>query len=116
MDELNARLDQIQAHINTASQVTNGLARTMSRLADLERALDKQLAGELDACTLARFSLTPTESRVASALFKGMTVKDYAFTAGIKVSTVRFHLKQIYSKTGAHRQPDLVRILLQNTL
>ena len=59
----------------------------------------------------ALFDLTPTEARVAALVAGGSTVKEAATRLSVKADTVRVHLKAVYSKTGAHRQADLARLL-----
>jgi DNA-binding CsgD family transcriptional regulator len=39
-------------------------------------------------------------------------VEAYAKEAGISINTARWHVKQIYAKTGVKRQTELIRILL----
>jgi len=88
-------------------------SRTLARTAGLDATLDRLLAGEVDASTLAKLSLTPTESRVAMALFKGQSVGAYAKEAGISINTVRWYVKQIHAKTGVRCQTELFRLLLK---
>jgi DNA-binding CsgD family transcriptional regulator len=57
------------------------------------------------------FGLTPAEAALAAALGEGLTLHDYAERHGVSVGTVRNQLKCIFSKTGATRQPELVRLL-----
>jgi DNA-binding NarL/FixJ family response regulator len=59
-----------------------------------------------------RFGTTPMESKVAHALARGAQVRSIAQDLGIAVQTVRGHLKQVFSKTGAHRQAEVVALLL----
>lgn len=85
--------------------------RIRQRIVDLEAALDRLLAGEIDAKTLAKLGLTPAETRLAIALFKGQSVEAYAKEASISVSTARWHVNQIYAKTGVKRQGELIQML-----
>jgi DNA-binding CsgD family transcriptional regulator len=85
-----------------------------ARTAKLEAVLDRLLAGEVDAATLARLSLTPTESQVAMALFKGQSVKEYAQATGISIGTARWYVKQIHAKTGVRSQTQLFQLLLKS--
>ena len=71
---------------------------------DGEVALSPSDIGEL-------FGLTPAEAALAAALGEGLTLHDYAERHGVSVGTVRNQLKCIFSKTGAARQPELVRLL-----
>ncbi|MDE0083078.1 MAG: helix-turn-helix transcriptional regulator [Gammaproteobacteria bacterium] len=60
----------------------------------------------------AALGLTPTEGRVAAQLAEGRTVGEIASATGRKVSTVRTHVRHIFSKHGITRQVDLVRLVL----
>ena len=60
------------------------------------------------------FGLTPTEARLLGSLATGSSVEDYAQQRGVSVGTARVQLKQIQSKTGQHRQSDLVRLVLSS--
>ncbi|WP_173054849.1 helix-turn-helix transcriptional regulator [Candidatus Nitrotoga sp. AM1P] len=56
------------------------------------------------------YGMTLAEARVAIDLIKGMAPKEIAYEAGVAISTVRSQMKAIFSKTGASRQADLMRI------
>ena len=56
--------------------------------------------------------LTPAESEVAVLLAQGMDVRDIAAATGRRVSTIRWHVKHIFSRHGISRQADLVRLVL----
>jgi DNA-binding CsgD family transcriptional regulator len=60
----------------------------------------------------ATFDLTPAEARVASLLVAGKSVKQVATDLAVSSSTVRTQLKNVFAKTGTHRQADLVRVLM----
>jgi len=55
--------------------------------------------------------LTPAETRLAIALFKGQSVEAYAKEAGVSINTARWHVKRIYAKTGVKRQTELIQML-----
>lgn len=57
------------------------------------------------------FELTPTEARIAAALASGMALKDAATLHGIRFSTARSHLENIFRKTGTRQQSQLVALL-----
>jgi DNA-binding CsgD family transcriptional regulator len=92
-------------HLQTA-------ARIRQRIVDLEATVDRLLVGEINTHTLAKLSLTPTETRLAIALFKGQSVEAYAKEAGVSINTARWHVKRIYAKTGVKRQTELIQMLL----
>lgn len=58
------------------------------------------------------YGFTPVEAEVAARIIKGMGVAEICGDLGITIHTVRGHLKQLFAKTGTHRQPDLIRVLL----
>ena len=60
------------------------------------------------------YGLTPAESRLASHLATGIGLLEAAKVLGISHNTARNQLKQVFAKTGTHRQADLVRLLLSN--
>jgi DNA-binding CsgD family transcriptional regulator len=93
-------------HLQTA-------ARIRQRIADLEATLHRLLVGEIDTKVLAKLLLTPAETQLAVALFKGQSVEAYAKEAGIRINTARWHVKQVYAKTGATRQTELIHMLLK---
>ena len=88
--------------------------RIQQRIADLEITLERLRLGEMDAKTLSSLGLTPAETRLAIALFKGQSVEAYAKEAGISINTARWHVKQIFAKTGVKRQSELIQTLLKH--
>lgn len=72
---------------------------------------------ELPADLIGRvFALSPTESRVATALFSGLTINEYASATGVTIGTARFQLKQVLAKTRASRQADLIRQICSSVI
>ena len=59
------------------------------------------------------FGLTPAESRLASLLAIGHSIDDVAKRLCISRETARNHLKAVFSKTGTHRQAELVSLIFQ---
>ena len=57
-------------------------------------------------------AFVPMEAEVASRIVKGMDLAEICDDLGITIHTVRGHLKRLFAKTGTHRQPDLIRVLL----
>lgn len=66
---------------------------------------------DLDALRLM-FSLTPSEARVALLLAEGRRRDEVARELGVSASTVAFHLRNLFLKTGVSRQSDLVALVL----
>jgi DNA-binding CsgD family transcriptional regulator len=56
------------------------------------------------------FGLTPAELRVLLAIVKVGGVPEASETLGVAETTVKTHLYRVFSKTGASRQADLVKL------
>ncbi|MGI9169225.1 MAG: hypothetical protein ACR2FH_03495, partial [Caulobacteraceae bacterium] len=59
-------------------------------------------------CLAAWFGLTPAEARLAAALADGRDLETYAASRNVTAGAIRFHLKNIYAKTGAASRARLV--------
>ncbi|HJQ61195.1 MAG TPA: helix-turn-helix transcriptional regulator [Vineibacter sp.] len=57
------------------------------------------------------YALTPTELRVLLAVVEIGGVPEVAEALGVGETTVRFHLRQLFDKTGTHRQAELVKLV-----
>jgi DNA-binding CsgD family transcriptional regulator len=55
--------------------------------------------------------LTEAEAKLAYFLVEGGTLAGYALITNLSRNTVRSYLKSVFSKTGATRQAELVRML-----
>ena len=64
------------------------------------------------AVAAAALGLTEMESRVAVLLADGMNVREVAAATGRGESTIRSHVKHLFTKHGLSRQADLVRLVL----
>jgi DNA-binding CsgD family transcriptional regulator/GAF domain-containing protein len=60
------------------------------------------------------FQLTPTETEVAMFVMDGQTLDETALALGVSRNTVRAHLRGVFAKTGATRQAQLVKTLLNS--
>lgn len=60
-----------------------------------------------------RFGLTPAELRVLSALGNGQSLKAIAKEQGVARSTIAFHVRNLFGKTGTSRQAELVALIFQ---
>jgi DNA-binding CsgD family transcriptional regulator len=58
------------------------------------------------------FGLTRAEAGIALALARGLTLAECATEARITTGTARRHLENIFRKTGARRQVEVVRLVL----
>jgi DNA-binding CsgD family transcriptional regulator len=56
------------------------------------------------------FGLTAAEARLAARLATGVTIETAADKLGVAKETARNQLKSIFSKTGVHRQAELVAL------
>src|SRR5690606_17971188 len=93
------------------------LATVAARLRQIERIRSSRSTyTPVDAALLSStFGLTPAETRVALALSEGTTPSEIAAGLNISRTTVAFHLRNIFQKTGSRRQAELVARLLQIT-
>ena len=64
------------------------------------------------ALAAAGLGLTRMEGRVAVLLAEGRSVREVAAATGRRESTIRWHLRHIFSKHGISRQAELVRLVL----
>jgi DNA-binding CsgD family transcriptional regulator/PAS domain-containing protein len=84
-----------------------------SRLAAALIVSDPEGAPMLDEDWLRqRYGLTPREASLARSLVDGLSLRGAAEANGVSYETARWYLKQVFQKTGASRQGDLVRLLL----
>ena len=58
------------------------------------------------------FGLTAAEALVSQALLQGATLHQIAEQRQVSLNTIRTLLARVLSKTGAHRQADLIRLLM----
>ena len=92
------------------------LATVDARLRQIERIRSARQAQDanLDAMALsARFGLTTTETRIAMALVDGTPPPLIARDFQVSRTTVAFHIRNIFHKTGTNRQAALVSVLLK---
>lgn len=59
----------------------------------------------------AHLQLTPSEFRVLLTLARISSVREVAETLHLSQATVKTHLHRIFTKTGARRQSDLIRLV-----
>jgi DNA-binding CsgD family transcriptional regulator len=87
--------------------------RLEKRFAKLKDTIDRYRHGSPEIETLAILNLSPAETRVALALFKGQTAAEYARLSGLSISTVKWYAQKVYQKAGVRRQADLIRLLIE---
>jgi DNA-binding CsgD family transcriptional regulator len=59
----------------------------------------------------ASFGFTPAEAKLAARISRGAALESVAESLGISKETGRNQLKSIFSKTGLHRQTELVAVI-----
>lgn len=59
------------------------------------------------------FQFSRAEARLAAKLQEGLSLSEYAERQGIALSTARTQLRALFTKTGTHRQGELVSLLLR---
>jgi DNA-binding CsgD family transcriptional regulator len=57
------------------------------------------------------YRLTPSELRVLLAIVEVGGAPEAAEALGIAETTIKFHLRRLFEKTGTHRQADLVKLV-----
>jgi DNA-binding CsgD family transcriptional regulator len=57
------------------------------------------------------YRLTPTELRILLAVVEVGGIPEVAEALGIGESTVKFHVRGLFEKTGTHRQADLLALV-----
>lgn len=78
---------------------------------------DPERQGQLPKEIVARlFDLTPTEAHIALALAEGWRTADIAHHLGVSITTVNFHLRNLFQKTDTHRQAELVALVLAGSM
>jgi DNA-binding CsgD family transcriptional regulator len=93
--------------LTAAARAATGIAyKAVAALFVRKVTLDNPV-GELVA---RHFELTPTELRVLRSIVEIGGVPETAAALGVAESTVKTHLHRVFSKTGASRQADLVKL------
>ena len=98
-------------HVNPVGRREKGVGAWP--VAALVLVVDPARGSGIDArVAAAALDLTEMESRVAVLLTQGMSVGEIAAATGRKESTIRSHVKHMFTKHGLSRQADLVRLVL----
>jgi len=78
-------------------------------LVSLRATADRPTLSE--AALAAMFRLSPSQAAIALAIFSGKKPEEIALERGVRISTLRSHLAEIFARTGTQSQRDLVRLL-----
>lgn len=90
-------------------------AQHSTQPAALVMILDSALpANTVEAELRQLYDLTRTETLLANLLMEGKSLDDCGRELGIRRSTVRMHLRNLFAKTGVRRQSELVSLLLKS--
>jgi DNA-binding CsgD family transcriptional regulator len=77
--------------------------------------LDSALPVETTQAELRQlYGFTATEARLANHLMEGLALEDCCEAMGVRRTTARMHLRNIFAKTGVRRQGELVSLLLKS--
>lgn len=60
----------------------------------------------------ALFGLTPAECQIAVLLAHGDRLEEIASRLGVSQTTIAYHMRNLYQKTGTNRQADLIALVL----
>jgi DNA-binding NarL/FixJ family response regulator len=88
---------------------------TLERTQESRLPPDDTAAPAVDAVAQL-YKLTMAERRVLSAVVETGGVRSVATALGISEATVKTHLQNIFGKTGARRQIDLVKLVIAGTV
>jgi DNA-binding CsgD family transcriptional regulator len=89
--------------------------RVPDEAAVLGMILDSALPVEATKAELRQlYGFTSTEARLANHLMDGLALEDCCSAMGIRRTTARMHLRNIFAKTGVRRQGELVSLLLKS--
>ena len=105
-------VSRLQLHVSPVG--TEGAADVGgSRIGALVLVIDPESRLRIDATTLGIvLGLTPAESHVAASLIEGKSAHDIAAETGRRVTTVKWHIRNIFFKHKLSGQADLVRLAL----
>ncbi len=60
-----------------------------------------------------QFNLTDREAELVGYLLADKSLAEVAQWMGISKETARFHIKNVFKKTGTHSQPQLILLALR---
>ena len=105
-------VSQLQVHVSPV-RAEEASAPGSSGIGALVLVIDPASRLKLDSDELgALLNLTPAESFVAASLVEGRSARAIAAETGRSVTTVKWHIRQIFAKHGLSGQADLVRLAM----
>lgn len=79
--------------------------------------VDPEATPEPDVALLARtYGFTRAESEIVRLILLGQSIQEIARSLDLTGHTVRSYFKQLFAKTGTHRQAEFVRLMMMSTL
>lgn len=91
--------------VDNVSHASGARSRWLMLVRDTERKPN------LSSQSMAQFyGLTNAEISLVAAIYQGVSLTDYAEHRGVKISTVRWTLDNIFSKTYTHSQSELLEL------
>ena len=93
---------------NCTTHEETGESRLLALLTIVQRDRPRTLSPEL---LRELFDFTPAETRLAQWIASGQSPEETAAMLEVRISTVRWHLKRIFSKTGVAGQTELAALL-----
>lgn len=88
------------------------LAKNAAAIILVEPADDRVNQGVESICQV--YGLSPVENQLVCHLAAGLSVGDAATRMRVKVDTARAYLKQVFAKTGTHRQASLLQLVTRH--
>jgi DNA-binding CsgD family transcriptional regulator len=99
------------AHLMPLKAVVRSAAKSPAEAAAALFVRKVEIDGQSYGGSVARaFGLTPAELRVLTAIVEVGGVPESSQKLGLAETTVKTHLSRVFSKTGASRQADLVKL------
>lgn len=92
-----------------------GESKSQTHAAVLVLIQDSALPVETTESELRQlYGLTTAEARLSNLLMEGAAIEECCEQLGIRRTTARMHLRNIFAKTGVRRQSELVALLLRS--
>ena len=105
-------VSRLQVHVSPVGTDETEAPRS-GRIGALVLVIDPAERLELNPQALgAHLGLTPAQSHVAASLVEGKSAHDIAAETGRKVTTIKWHIRQIFAKHLMSGQADLVRLAM----
>ena len=103
-------LSRLVLHVSPVQEAGGEPGR--ARIGALVLALDPAWRSNIDPERVADvLGLTPAESRIAVLLAQGKSIDEVAAETGRNRTTVKWHIRHIYAKSGVSRQAELMQLV-----